>query len=112
MRDFGCKKADLSLKYRLGMEHALAKADFLNVPDLVTVQAFAIFLFLVRRYESPTFVWMMTGLVIRIAQALACTETVPISKTSPPTRLRFDEGFGGRCVHWTYEHHRTRVWTS
>jgi hypothetical protein len=70
MRDFGCKKADISLKYRLGLEHALAKADFLNVPDLVTVQAFAIFLFLVRRYESPTFVWTMTGLVIRIAQAL------------------------------------------
>jgi hypothetical protein len=70
MRDFGCKKANLSLKYRLGLEHALAKADFLHVPDLVTVQAFAIFLFLVRRYESPTFVWMMTGLVIRIAQSL------------------------------------------
>jgi Fungal specific transcription factor domain len=70
MRDFGCKKADLSLKYRLGLEHALAKADFLNVPDLVTVQAFAIFLFLVRRYKSPTYVWMMTGLVIRIGQAL------------------------------------------
>lgn len=52
------------------MEHALAKADFLNVPDIVLVQALTIFLFLVRRHDSPRFVWMMTGLVIRMAQAL------------------------------------------
>jgi hypothetical protein len=52
------------------LEYALAKADFLNAPDLALVQAFAIFLFLVRRHDSPRFVWMMTGLVIRMAQAL------------------------------------------
>jgi hypothetical protein len=70
MTNFGFSKADLNLKYRLGLEHALAKADFLNVPDLVLVQAFAIFLCLVRRHDSPRFVWMMTGLVIRMGQAL------------------------------------------
>ncbi|GAP90210.1 putative transcription fungi [Rosellinia necatrix] len=68
--NFGSTKTDLNLKYRLGLEHALARADFLNVPDLVLVQAFAIFLLLVRRHDSPRFVWMMTGLVIRMAQAL------------------------------------------
>ena len=70
MTDFGCTKADLNLKYRLGLEHALAKADFLTVPDIVLVQAFTIFLFLVRRHDSPRFVWMITGIVIRMAQAL------------------------------------------
>ncbi|KAF7551938.1 hypothetical protein G7Z17_g4672 [Cylindrodendrum hubeiense] len=70
MTNFGSSKAELNLKYRLGLEHALAKADFLNVPDMVLVQAFAIFLFLVRRHDSPRFVWMMTGLVIRMAQAI------------------------------------------
>ncbi|KAL9105811.1 MAG: hypothetical protein Q9227_009067 [Pyrenula ochraceoflavens] len=70
MTDFGFTKADLNLKYRLGLEHALAKADFLNVPDLVLVQAFTIFLCLARRHDSPRFVWMMTGIVIRMAQAL------------------------------------------
>lgn len=70
MTNFGSSKTDLSLKYRLGLEHALAKADFLNVPDIVLVQAFAIFLCLVRRHDSPRFVWMMTGLVIRMAQYL------------------------------------------
>ena len=70
MTNFGSSKADLSLRYRLGLEHALAKADFLNVPDIVLVQAFALFLTLVRRHDSPRFVWMMTGLVIRMAQYL------------------------------------------
>jgi hypothetical protein len=70
LNNFGSTKSELNLKYRLGLEHALARADFLNVPDLVLVQAFAIFLSLVRRYDSPRFVWMMTGLVIRMAQSL------------------------------------------
>lgn len=67
---FGSSKSDLSLKYRLGLEYALAKADFLNSPDIVLVQAFALFLLLARRHDSPRFVWMMTGLVVRMAQYL------------------------------------------
>lgn len=70
MTNFGSHKSDLSLKYRLGLEHALAKADFLNAPDIILVQAFAIFLCLARRHDSPRFVYMMTGLLIRMAQYL------------------------------------------
>ncbi|KIX03869.1 uncharacterized protein Z518_07422 [Rhinocladiella mackenziei CBS 650.93] len=70
MTNFGSSKSDLSLKYRLGLEHALAQADFLNSPDIVLVQALAIFLFLARRHDSPRFVYMMTGLAIRMAQYL------------------------------------------
>ncbi|KGO78399.1 Transcription factor, fungi [Penicillium italicum] len=68
--NFGATKAELNLKYRQGLEHALSRADFLNVPDFVLVQAFAIFLTLARRHDSPRFVWMMTGLLIRMGQAL------------------------------------------
>ncbi|KAJ5396453.1 hypothetical protein N7509_004566 [Penicillium cosmopolitanum] len=68
--NFGCTKQELNLKYRLGLEHALAKADFLNVPDLTLVQAFVNFLALLRRHDSPRFVWMMTGLAIRMAISL------------------------------------------
>lgn len=68
--NFGTSKADLGQKYRLGLEHALARADFLDNPDLALVQAFAIFLALVRRHDSPRYVWMLTGLAIRMAQAL------------------------------------------
>jgi hypothetical protein len=70
MTNFGLPKAELIHKYRLGLEHALAKADFLNSPDLVLVQAFTLFLFLLRLDESPGFVWMMTGLAIRMAQSI------------------------------------------
>ncbi|PYH89488.1 hypothetical protein BO71DRAFT_389567 [Aspergillus ellipticus CBS 707.79] len=70
MTNFGASKSDLNLKYRTGLEHALAKSDFLNAPDLVLVQAFTIFLFLSRRYDSPRFIWMMTGFVIRMAHYL------------------------------------------
>lgn len=70
MSNFGSSKSDLSLKYRLGLEHALAKADFLNSPDVILVQAFTLFICLARRHDSPRFVYMMTGLVIRMAQYL------------------------------------------
>lgn len=70
MTNFGSSKTALNLRYRLGLEHALAKADFLNVPDIVLVQSFVIFLCLARRHDSPRFVWMMTGLAIRMAQYL------------------------------------------
>ncbi|KAL9618378.1 MAG: hypothetical protein Q9160_006886 [Pyrenula sp. 1 TL-2023] len=63
-------KTDLILKYRLGLEHALAEADFLNVPNILLVQALTIFLFLARRHDSPRFVWMMTGSVVRMSQYL------------------------------------------
>lgn len=70
MINFGRPKAELNLKFRLGFEHALAEADFLNEPNVVLVQALLIFLCLARRHDSPRFVWMMTGLAIRMAQAL------------------------------------------
>ncbi|KAJ1329918.1 C6 transcription factor AsaR [Microdochium nivale] len=68
--NFGTTKNDLNLKFRLGFEHAMARADFLNSPNLTLVQALATFLFLVRRYDSPRYVWMMVGVAIRMAQSL------------------------------------------
>lgn len=70
MMNFGSTKAELNLKYRLGLEHSLAKADFLNVPDLVLIQALVNFLALARRHDSPRFVWMMVGIAIRMAISL------------------------------------------
>lgn len=70
MANFGTSKNALNLKYRHGLELAFARADFLNSPNLVLVQAFVNFLLLLRRHDSPKFVWMMTGLAIRMAQAI------------------------------------------
>ncbi|TQV91571.1 Fungal specific transcription factor [Cordyceps javanica] len=68
--NFGITKAKLNLKFRVGFEQAMASADFLNNPTLVLVQAMVIFLFLARRHDSPRFIWMMTGIAIRMAQAI------------------------------------------
>ncbi|KAK7749967.1 hypothetical protein SLS62_008076 [Diatrype stigma] len=70
--NFGPSGPSLHLQYRLGLEHALARADFLSAaPDLALVQALAAFLLLARRRAgSARFVWMLTGLLVRMAQAL------------------------------------------
>ncbi|KAF4120046.1 Fungal trans [Geosmithia morbida] len=68
--NFGTIKAELNMKFRLGLEHGLAKADFLNMPQLKLVQALSIFLYVARRHDSPRFIWMMTGLAIRMARAI------------------------------------------
>ncbi|KAM0541392.1 hypothetical protein ACHAPJ_013265 [Fusarium lateritium] len=68
--NFGATKTELNLKFRRGLEQALARADFLNDPDIILVQTLVIFLALARRYDSPVYVWMMTGLLIRMAHAI------------------------------------------
>jgi hypothetical protein len=67
---FGAPKTELNLKYRSGLELALAKADVLNNPNINLVQALIIFICLSRGSESPRYVWLLTGLVIRMAQSL------------------------------------------
>ncbi|KAF2662438.1 hypothetical protein K491DRAFT_585431 [Lophiostoma macrostomum CBS 122681] len=68
--NFGVSKSELGNKYRLGLEHALAKADFLNSPDVILVQAMGIFVCLARRHDSPRFIWMMAGMLVKMAQYL------------------------------------------
>ncbi|KAI0002842.1 fungal-specific transcription factor domain-containing protein [Xylariaceae sp. FL0662B] len=68
--NFNAEKAHLINKYRFATEQALAKANFLVTSELITVQAFTLFLFLVRRYDDTRFAWTLTGLAIRIAQSL------------------------------------------
>lgn len=60
----------MSRQYRFGVEQALARAGFLNTKEIVTVQAFVLFLVCVRRHDDTRFVWSLTGLALRIAQSL------------------------------------------
>ena len=46
MQNFGTTKTGLNLRFRLGFEHALAKGDFLHVPDLVLSRHWRYFFFL------------------------------------------------------------------
>lgn len=68
--NFGADKSHLIKQFRYGTEQALAKANFLNTSDLVVIQAFALFLVLVRRYDDTRFSWTLTGLLIRIGQSI------------------------------------------
>ncbi|KAK8062189.1 transcriptional regulator family: Fungal Specific TF [Apiospora hydei] len=68
--NFGASKSDLNHRFRVGFESAVARADFLNAPNITLVQAFIAFLCLARRHDSPRYVWMMVGIVIRMAQSI------------------------------------------
>ncbi|KAK4154716.1 fungal-specific transcription factor domain-containing protein [Chaetomidium leptoderma] len=68
--NFGTEKEVLIQKYRFAVEQALAKAEFITKPDFTVVQAFMLFLVLVRRHDDTRFAWTLTGLLIRLSQAL------------------------------------------
>ncbi|KAL8643227.1 MAG: hypothetical protein Q9226_008415, partial [Calogaya cf. arnoldii] len=66
----GIEKESALKKYRFGFEQAMARAGFLNTTELVVLQSFTIFLICVRRNDMTRSVWMLTGLLIRLAQSL------------------------------------------
>ncbi|KAK3341886.1 fungal-specific transcription factor domain-containing protein [Lasiosphaeria hispida] len=68
--NFGADKDVLLQQYRFALEQALSRANFLTTPDLTVAQAFLLFLVLVRRHDDTRFSWTLTGLLIRISQAL------------------------------------------
>lgn len=68
--NFGVEKCKLTSQYRFALEQALAKAEFLVSPELVVLQAFILFLVLVRRHDDTRFSWTLTGLAIRMGQSM------------------------------------------
>lgn len=68
--NFGLEKSKLVTQYRFALEQALAKAEFLLSPELVVLQAFILFLVLVRRHDDTRFAWTLTGLAIRMGQSM------------------------------------------
>ena len=81
---FNLPKSKLAADYRKGMEMSLAKADFLSNPSDNIVQALLIFLTLARLHESTRYLWMMTGIVIRMARFLRFHEDGMSSKNVSP----------------------------
>ncbi|KAJ8105374.1 hypothetical protein ONZ43_g7450 [Nemania bipapillata] len=68
--NFGAEKQQLIARYRFATEQALAKANCVTTSELVVLQAFVLFLILVRRYDDTKFSSALTGLVVKIAQSL------------------------------------------
>ncbi len=70
MTIFAVERQAALKKYRFACEQALARAGFLSTQELVVLQSFTLFLNCVRRYDDSRYVWTLTGLLIRLAQAL------------------------------------------
>ena len=84
---FNVSKSELLLRYRVGLEYNLAKSDFLNNPNSTQIEAFVIFMALARRHESPKYVWMMTGLIVRMAHYLGIHRDGSDSKHITPFQV-------------------------
>ncbi|KAK1709709.1 fungal-specific transcription factor domain-containing protein [Colletotrichum acutatum] len=66
---FGSAQSDLLGKFRRGADAALARARLMVTDDMLTLQAFVIYL-ITLRCRDPTYSWSMTGLAVRLAQSL------------------------------------------
>lgn len=64
------ERQKLVAQYRFALEQALAKAQFITSPELVVLQAFILFLVLVRRHDDTRFSWTLTGLAIRMGSSM------------------------------------------
>lgn len=68
--NFQIDRQKLVTQYRFALEQALAKAEFITSTELVVLQAFILFLVLVRRHDDTRFSWTLTGLAIRMGQSM------------------------------------------
>ena len=66
----GVEKEATLRKYRFAVEQAFSRANFLSTQELIVLQALLLFLTCVRRTDDSRYVWTITGLLIRLAQAL------------------------------------------
>lgn len=57
-------------RYRLGVEQALHNANFMSAPDVTKLQALTIYLVCARESADKTYIWSMTGLLIRLAMKI------------------------------------------
>ena len=68
----GLEKQQTLRKYRFATEQALARTGFLNTQEFIVLQAMLLFLTCARRSDDTRYVWTITGLLIRLAQAQGC----------------------------------------
>ncbi|KAI1127511.1 hypothetical protein F5Y10DRAFT_292782 [Nemania abortiva] len=65
--NFGEDRQTLFARLRMGTEQALSRAGVLNTTDISTVQAFIIYLEIVKQNDGQRATWTLAGLLIRIA---------------------------------------------
>ena len=107
---FKSPRMDLASHFRSGVESALARADFVNKTNLTVLQAYVIFLMIVPIVDSPRFVWMMTGLAIRMAQALGLNKDGTRDPSLSPYQVELRRESGGLCAPWTCDLPSRKGW--
>lgn len=65
----GEEKHLLMRKYRFAVEQALSRASFLNSSNLMVLQAFVMFLIVVKYIDTTRSIWALSGLAMQQAQA-------------------------------------------
>ncbi|RTE73275.1 hypothetical protein BHE90_012301 [Fusarium euwallaceae] len=66
----GREKETLINQYRCATEQALARAEFMTSADLMTLQAFVLYIYSARQYVQPRLTLNLTALAVRIAQGI------------------------------------------
>ena len=68
--NFNTGKDELVARYRIGAEQAFEQADFLNNPDIVILQAFAIYLGVLQHTGETRSAWILAGVLVRAAVSM------------------------------------------
>ncbi|KAF5017727.1 hypothetical protein F66182_10325 [Fusarium sp. NRRL 66182] len=68
LKQLGESKEILTARYRNAVERALAEADYLSTSELETLQALTLYTSMIRVLLSDRTAWVLTSLVIRVAQ--------------------------------------------
>ena len=68
--NLGLEKKPLVDRYSFGVEQALARANFLNSTELVTLQSFVLYLTCARCHEKTRVGWALTRAAIGVAESL------------------------------------------
>ncbi|KAF4966219.1 hypothetical protein FSARC_6104 [Fusarium sarcochroum] len=68
--NLGGSKSHFISQFRFALEQALAKANLLNTTNMAILQAFVIYLTVVKCHDDSRFCWTLTSLLVRMGQAL------------------------------------------
>ncbi|ETN46654.1 uncharacterized protein HMPREF1541_00840 [Cyphellophora europaea CBS 101466] len=77
------ERHDLLRKYDIGIERALANADFMKTPDMFCLQALTLYLSCARLRRDRDWIWTMTGVLVRLAMKLGLHRDPEVLKLSP-----------------------------
>ncbi|RBQ81704.1 hypothetical protein FVER14953_04271 [Fusarium verticillioides] len=68
--NLGATQSHFVSQFRFALEQALAKSNLLNTTSMAMLQAFVIYLTVVKCHDDSKFAWTLTSLCVRMAQAL------------------------------------------